>query len=363
MIFAKLKLFAAPADERPNKTPLNKTNSTDEQKRADDEARMKIELKSLQNKVDLLERENHSLKRGLGHIQENLADSVKNSNNALENLQEIDLSFTSIDSESEEILQNISTLKNIVEQTSGSSQEIEEGVSSIMEAVKGIAVIARQSKLLSFNASVEAARAGEHGKGFAVVAEEVQNLSNSTSQLLRQIEEKIETFGNISKSLAESAKKSLETSTHINEKFDDFNRHISKTVGKNRETVMEISATNDEVFMSLAKLDHVIWKINTYISVLAQEPSFSFVDHFNCRLGKWYYQGEGKKSFSNLSSYGALEGCHAKVHDGTRKIFDYLSDADANMDSIAEGAEEMERASEEVFEALDQMLEEKKRRR
>lgn len=318
------------------------------------------ELSFLREKVSLLEKENYHLKDGLGEIQKNMADSVGNSQNALSRLEKVDESFDSIRGESQDILRNVSYLKNNMEATSKCSFEIEEGVKTILEAIEGISTIAFQSKLLSFNASVEAARAGEAGKGFAVVAEEVQNLATSTTKLLTEIKGKVNHFIEISSSLQKSANESLDNTNEINSKINDFDNKISSTIVSNKDALSDISATNDEIFMSLAKLDHVIWKVNTYISIIEEKPSFQFVDHHNCRLGKWYYEGDGKKSFSNLSCFHSMENDHARVHTGTKVIFDYLDDVRNNITTISQGVDDMESASIGVFEGLDKILSEKK---
>ena len=314
----------------------------------------------LEKKIGLLERENYCLKEGLTKIQSNLAGSVSTNTNALKMLSEVESAFDTIRDKSEEVHSQTTDLQSGLESTTRSSEEIDQGVTLILEAINGISEIAMQTKLLSFNAAVEAARAGEAGKGFSVVAGEIQKLSESTSELLSKISERTSSFAQISKSLKQTTSNSLEASENVNQMIHVLNQVISETISKNKEAHRSISFTNDDIFMSLAKLDHVIWKVNTYLSVLEGKPAFTFVDHHNCRLGKWYYQGDGQKSFSGLRSFKGVESHHAKVHDGTKRMFDYLHDVDGHLDEIVRGAKEMEEASEAVFAGLDQILQEKK---
>ncbi|MCB0368473.1 MAG: CZB domain-containing protein [Bdellovibrionales bacterium] len=319
-------------------------------------------IEFLEKKMKLLEDENYHLRDGLTTVQKNLADSVNSNAIALDQLKGVDNSFDSIRTESQNVLVGVRHLKENVELTSTHAVTIDQGSKAIMDAINGISEIAFQSKLLSFNASVEAARAGEAGKGFAVVAEEVQRLATATSDLLTRIKEHTANFEEVSKDLQVSANESKENAIHIDKLIRDLDSIINETGEKNKISLKGIVMTNDEIFMSLAKLDHIIWKVNTYLSIIEEKPAFKFVDHHNCRLGKWYYEGVGKINFSNLSSYRNLESSHAQVHNGTKDIFDYLSNIQGNIETIISGAHVMEKASKGVFDGLDLILKEKKER-
>ncbi|WP_027907358.1 methyl-accepting chemotaxis protein [Pseudomonas taiwanensis] len=90
--------------------------------------------------------------------------------------------------------QALESIQHLVQDVSGTSQEIEQLASNaneISRVLDVIGAIAGQTNLLALNAAIEAARAGEAGRGFAVVADEVRALAHRTQQSTAEIEQMI----------------------------------------------------------------------------------------------------------------------------------------------------------------------------
>ena len=307
--------------------------------------------------------QNLQLKKGLTNIQSNLAETVAVNGQNIDICRQIESNCRQLSSESDAIRnetdefgRSVSELRDLIEKT-------DNHVAAINKLASSIEKISNQTNLLALNATIEASRAGESGKGFAVVANEVKSLATSVRQAATSISG---TAGEVLEASALAANRIREMenrSDEIREKTSELARRIHETNEMNATATNRVTRANDRVFMSLAKLDHVVWKVNTYLSVVEGHPELQFVDCHNCRLGKWYYDGDGKESFSSTRSYQELEIPHAQVHNATKRVLDLVQGSSEHSDNIddliAEALAEMEDGSDGVFSCLDEMLKDK----
>ena len=303
--------------------------------------------------------QNQNLKANIVDVQGNMAESVNVSKENLSKTNELIDKISDVSKQTTKIVTILDNLHNLsmhsMDNVNGLSQRTED-ISGILLLIKDIS---DQTNLLALNAAIEAARAGEHGRGFAVVADEVRKLADRTTKAVSEINISLQSMKQDVNGISEQFGEIQEGIGNSNGLITTLNKCLENDSQDMRSSFSAIKYTTDRVFMSLAKLDHILWKVNTYFSAVTKKEQFAFVDHHNCRLGKWYYEGDGKANFAATKSYGSLESPHAKVHNGTHKVFDLIAQENIDTKELLQAFEEMERGSSEVFATLDKILHEK----
>jgi len=212
----------------------------------------------------------------------------------------------------DQVSETIGSVADMVQSMGEDSQRVYDSLSIITD-------IADQTNLLALNASIEAARAGEHGRGFAIVADEVKALSARTKDATTEITATIETFTKRVSSMSELAASSQERSENLNDVVNDFSErfHGFSTAAEN--TLNYVTKAKHRSFGTLAKVDHIIYKQNGYIALdksdqNSDEAQAIKVNHNECRLGRWYFEGDGASTFSNTPTFSKIEDPHLAVH-------------------------------------------------
>jgi len=314
---------------------------------------------SCDNFLTLMQYQNENLKNNIVDIQGNMNESVVSSKENLETSQQMLHKIEALGDQSQSISSALDALNLSSEESThtvdGLSERAEE-VGNILTLIKDIS---DQTNLLALNAAIEAARAGEHGRGFAVVADEVRKLAEKTDKAVAEINVSLQTMKQDVMSIGDQFGHIQQGISNATSMITEFNDGLQYCTGDLKNTFHHISSVTDRVFMSLAKLDHVLWKINTYYSAVTQKEQFKFVSHHNCRLGKWYYEGDGFENFNKTPSYKSLERPHEIVHNGTHHVFDEMVRTPLDFHKLKNAFEEMEQGSNQVFSILDKILHEK----
>src|SRR3990167_8409656 len=178
---------------------------------------LNIMTDSLANIAKQINESSHHMSTSLSEVNSAMTSQSSGATEQASAIHEITSTLEELEMSSSQNLEKVRTLGKSAEKT---NKETQMGLDSVKESIAGmhqirdkvkaiadtilelsnlsqrigeitsaVSDIAKQSKMLSLNASIEAAKAGEAGRGFSVVAEEVRNLAEQSERSTKQVQQ------------------------------------------------------------------------------------------------------------------------------------------------------------------------------
>jgi methyl-accepting chemotaxis protein len=213
-----------------------------------------ILTRSVMKVVTSIETTSDNVSSGTEQISSSSEELSQGANEQAASVEEISSAIEEMTATIRQNADNAGQTERIAAKSANDAKESGEAMRHTVNAMKNIAEkisiiqeIARQTNLLSLNASIEAARAGEHGRGFAVVASEVQKLAERSQVAAGEI------------SLLSGS------SVEIAEKAGEMLGKLVPDIQKTAELVAEINAASSEQANGAQQINIAVQQLNSVV--------------------------------------------------------------------------------------------------
>nr|WP_028771403.1 methyl-accepting chemotaxis protein [Shewanella waksmanii] len=290
-----------------------------------------------------------AIRSGLAHS----ADNLVHENDELKVLDEM---FNQTHTALNRLSSRATNIVGQADKSMHATEELNRTASSIGGLVQSIQEISDQTNLLALNAAIEAARAGSAGRGFAVVADEVRNLAAKAHQASGKIETLVNQVMKQTQSIRTTISDNQQCAMEVSASSEQIDAVVRSVLNKSAHMQEVIRIATAQTFLDTVKLDHAVWKNNIYQQIEQNQFSTPVNTHTECRLGKWYFEGQGAQLYRHLPSFNLIDPPHKSVHESGKQAL--AAGLKQNYQDIIAQINNMEDASEQVVAAIDSLLQE-----
>ena len=158
---------------------------------------------------------------------------------------------------------------NAIEEKMVNAIEEAKQINQIREISDRITDISDQTKMLALNAQIEAARAGEQGRGFAVVATEVESLSNTIGEAVKEmneitasaigsVEDLLQQSNEMSKFMIENVAEDYNSFVELGEKYGESTLVLQKSTHELKESSSGLAASVRDIDYSIQEISKAV---------------------------------------------------------------------------------------------------------